>query len=101
MSVVRVLDHGQITIPKKLREALDIKKGDLADVELDGDRVVITPRRLVQQKAHRELLFLLEQVHRQNPDASEEQVTQDVLQAIAELRKDEYAHAKKTSRCVR
>jgi AbrB family looped-hinge helix DNA binding protein len=103
MAVVRVLDHGQVTIPKAVREALDLKKGDLAEVELEGDRVVITPQRLVQKQTLQKLMALLDRVHEQNRDVSEEQVEQDVLHAIAELRADEYAHAptKKTARRAR
>ena len=37
MSVVRLLDHGQVTIPKRFREALGWKKGEVAEAELDGD----------------------------------------------------------------
>lgn len=101
MSVVRVLDHGQVTIPKPLREALGLKKGDLAEVELEGNRVVITPKRLIQKQAFQKLVALLDQVHQQNKGVSEEQVTRDVLEAIAELRADEYAQAKKTARRTR
>lgn len=86
MPVVRLLDHGQVTIPKRFREALGLKKGDMAEAELDGERIVITPKRLVRQKAWQELTSLLDQVHQQNPGVSEKQVTQDVLDAIAELR---------------
>lgn len=103
MPVVRVLDHGQVTIPKPLREALGLKKGDLAEVELEGDRVVITPKRLVQKQAFQQLVALLDQVHQQNQGVSEDEVTRDILNAIADLRADEYAHApaKKTTRRTR
>ncbi len=50
MPVRRVLEHGQITIPKKIRQLLGLKKGDLAEVGLQGDTIVITPKKLV---AHR------------------------------------------------
>lgn len=95
MPVVRILDHGQVTIPKPLREALGLKKGDLAEMELEGDRVVITPKRLVQKQAFQKLVVLLDHVHQHNQGVSEEQVTQDVLKAIADLRAEEDAQAKK------
>lgn len=95
MPVVRVLDHGQVTIPKPLRDALGIKKGDLAEVELEGERVVITPKRLIHKQAFQKLQALLEQVHQQNKGVREDEVTRDVLKAIAELRAEDYAHAKK------
>lgn len=101
MPVVRVLDHGQVTIPKPLREALGLKKGDLAEMELEGNCVVITPKRLVQKHAFQKLVALLDTVHQQNKGISEAQVTRDVLKAIAELRAEEYAQTKKTARRAR
>lgn len=55
MPVRRVLDHGQITIPKKIREVWGIKKGDLAEVELEGETIVITPKKLVEPHTLRRL----------------------------------------------
>ena len=96
MPIVRILQHGQVTIPKKFREALGLKKGDLAEAELEGGRIVITPKKLVRDKALQELMVLLDKVHMKNKGFSEEEVTQDVLKAIAELREEEYATQKKT-----
>lgn len=95
MPIVKILQHGQITIPKKFREILGLRKGDLAEAELDGDRIVITPKRLVKDKAWRELLEVMDRVHQKNRGLSEEEVTQDVLKAIAELREEEYAKQEK------
>jgi len=96
MPIVRILQHGQVTIPKKFREALGLKKGDLAEAELEGERIVITPKKLVRDKAFQELMALLDKVHKRNKGLGEEEVTQDVLKAIAELREEEYATQKKT-----
>ena len=51
MPVRRVLQHGQITIPKKIRQVLGLKKGDMAEVELEGETIVITPQKLVELSA--------------------------------------------------
>ena len=47
MPVRRVLEHGQITIPKMIRQVLGLKKGDMAEFELEGDIILITPKKLV------------------------------------------------------
>lgn len=39
---VKVTRKGQVTIPKSLREALGIREGDLVEVSLEGDRVVLS-----------------------------------------------------------
>ena len=95
MPVVRISEHGQVTIPKPFREVLGLQKGDLAEASLEGERIVITPKKFVKDKAWRELLEVMESVHQLNQGVSEEEVTQDVLQAIAELRAEEYAKEKK------
>ena len=94
MPVVKILQHGQVTIPKRFREVLGLKKGDLAEAELEEGRIVITPKRLVKDKAYRELLEAMDRVHQKNKGVSEEQVTQDVMKAIAELQEEEYAQQK-------
>jgi AbrB family looped-hinge helix DNA binding protein len=98
MPMVRLLDHGQVTIPKSLREALNLQKGDLAEAELDGERIVITPKKLVRREAWQQLASLLDEVHQQNPEASEQQVTRDVLAAIRQLRQAKYVRSTRTTR---
>ncbi len=95
MPIVRIMQHGQITIPKKFREILGLEKGDLAEAELEGGKIVITPKRLVKEKALRELLAVMDSVHQKNEGVSEEEVMQDVLKAVAELREEEYAKRNK------
>jgi AbrB family looped-hinge helix DNA binding protein len=94
MPIVRILEHGQVTIPKKFREALELEKGDLAEAELEGKRIVITPKKLVKEEALKKLISVMERVHEQNKGFSEEEVTEDVLKAITELREKEYAKQK-------
>jgi len=95
MPIVKVMQHGQITIPKKIRELLGLKEGDLADAELKGERIVITPKRLVEDKALQELRAVLSEVHAKNKGVSEEEVVKYATQAVAELRAEEYAKEKK------
>jgi AbrB family looped-hinge helix DNA binding protein len=94
MPIMRILEHGQVTIPKKFREALGLEKGDLAEAELDGKRIVITPKKLVKEEALKKLIAVMERVHEQNKGFSEEEGAQDVLKAIAELREKEYVKLK-------
>ncbi|NJE00799.1 AbrB/MazE/SpoVT family DNA-binding domain-containing protein [Thermococcus sp. JdF3] len=41
MSVTKVTRNYQITIPAEIRKALGIKEGELLEVWIDGDRIVI------------------------------------------------------------
>jgi AbrB family looped-hinge helix DNA binding protein len=40
----------QIAIPKKIHDQLRLAPGDYLEVELEGDRVVLTPKALVQKR---------------------------------------------------
>ena len=41
MQVVKILPKGQITLPKSIRNALDIKEGDTLVVERSGEEIVM------------------------------------------------------------
>lgn len=95
MSLVKISAHGQITIPKKLRDALDLKEGDVAEVEAHEGKLVVIPRRVIRNKAWEGLLVVMDKVHAQNPDVSEEEVVKEALKAVKELRAERHAAAEK------
>jgi len=41
----RITTKGQITVPKRVRDALEIEPGDELEFELGTDRAVVRPRR--------------------------------------------------------
>jgi len=41
MGFTRVTKKGQVTIPKKLRDRLNIREGDLVEVSIKGDCIII------------------------------------------------------------
>lgn len=43
--VVRVTRKFQMTIPKRVREALGIRVGNRLEVDVEGDRIVVRPLR--------------------------------------------------------
>ena len=49
MSVVRVIRHGQITLPKEFRDALGVKEGDILEAEMKGNQVVLKPKTLIDK----------------------------------------------------
>lgn len=62
------------------------------DARIEGDCVVITPRKLVTSEDWEKLLQVMNSVHKQNRGISEEEeVYQDVQRAVAELRQEDYA----------
>ena len=41
MTTVTVTRHAQITIPKKIRDALSISEGDTIDISLENEKIII------------------------------------------------------------
>jgi len=41
MSITKVTRNYQITIPAEIRKALGIKEGELLEVQIEGDRIVL------------------------------------------------------------
>ncbi len=68
--IVKVTRKGQVTIPKKFRDILNIKEGDSLYVRLEGDKVVLTkpgipePGEPVGEKEYEKLIELLEEERR-------------------------------------
>ena len=51
MPLVKVLRHGQVTLPKEFREILGVIEGDLMEAELDGSRILLKPKVVVDREA--------------------------------------------------
>ena len=87
MSYVRVLRGGQITMPKELRESLEIKEGDILEVELENRKVVLKPKVLVDKdQAWARMNQITKKVSRQHRKISEKEAEEDVLEAIKATR---------------
>lgn len=101
MSLVKALRHGQVTIPKKFREALNIKEGDVLEAELEGKKIVLTPKVLLdkKQRAWEKLSKLLDEVHEEIRQAgiTPEEAERDALEMVRRTREKEYAKAKPPS----
>jgi len=50
MAVVKILRHGQITLPKEIRKILGVEEGDLLEVGLEDARVFLQPKVLVDKE---------------------------------------------------
>jgi AbrB family looped-hinge helix DNA binding protein len=50
MPVVKILRHGQITLPKEIRKILGVEEGDLLELGLENARVFLRPKVLVDKE---------------------------------------------------
>lgn len=51
MSLVRVQDKGQVTIPTRLRAQAGIARGDLVDARFSRGKIILTPKSVVDRSA--------------------------------------------------
>lgn len=49
-SAVKIGVSRQVVIPKKIHDELGLAPGDYLEVELQGDRVILTPKALVEKR---------------------------------------------------
>jgi len=50
MAVVKILRHGQITLPKEIRKILGVEEGDLLELGLEDAKVFLQPKVLVDRE---------------------------------------------------
>ncbi len=50
MPVVKILRHGQITLPKEIRKILGVEEGDLLELGLEKARVFLQSKVLVDKQ---------------------------------------------------
>jgi len=50
MIVVKILRHGQITLPKEIRKILGVEEGDLLELGLEDAKVFLQPKVLVDRE---------------------------------------------------
>jgi AbrB family looped-hinge helix DNA binding protein len=87
MSFVKVLRGGQITMPKELREVLEIKEGDILEVQMEKNKVVLKPKVLVDKnQAWERLNQVTAKVGKRHGKISEKEVENDALDAIKTVR---------------
>ncbi len=49
-AVVKIGVSRQVAIPKKLHDKLGLAPGDYLQVELEGDRLILTPKALIEKR---------------------------------------------------
>jgi len=88
MSLVKVIRNGQITLPKKLRESLGIREGDLLEVKPAKSGLIIMPIVVVDREEARERFFgMVDQIRSRGRGADAGEVSREVDEATKSARK--------------
>jgi len=87
MPIVKIGRSRQVTIPKKLFEALGLEEGDYVEVDRQGDKLILVPKVLLDRdKAKAELFKLVDRIRERNKALRPEEVEEQVAKVIAEVR---------------
>lgn len=49
MSLTKVTRNGQVTIPAEMRRKIGIDEGDLVELEVVGDHLILVPKKLIDK----------------------------------------------------
>jgi AbrB family looped-hinge helix DNA binding protein len=91
MSLVKVKEKYQVTIPSAIRDRLSLKVGDMLEIGLENDQIVLKPKIIVDKsEAWKKLFEVMDRVHSKNKQFDPNEVEQDVLMAIRESREKKH-----------
>jgi len=89
MALVKVKGRFQITIPASIRRKLGLKVGDYLELEESEGSIVLRPVAVIDKRKREALERLervLERVRQRLEDIPEEEVEEDVLEALRAVR---------------
>jgi len=101
MPLVKIKDKYQVTLPAEIRERLALKVGDVLEVALQDEDIVLKPKILIDKNsAWERLMTVLKKVHEQNKGIDPVQVERDVMEAIQKRRhrQSKKSYAKRRAR---
>jgi len=97
LPLVKVKEKFQVTIPTELREALHLTVGDVLEATIDQDKIVLTPKAVVDRTAAWDrVIAVLDRVHAQLPPSNKDPKEEEeaIAQMMKEYRKE---HAQRRS----
>lgn len=87
MPVVKIGRSRQVTIPKKLFEALALEEGSYMEIERQGNKLILVPKVLLDRdKVKTELFKLVDRIRERNKALRPEEVEAQVAKVIEEVR---------------
>jgi len=90
MPWAKVLRSGQVTFPKEVREALNLKEGDIVDFLIKDSEVTIRPKVMVD-KEKAKVWKMFDEMHNKMKGEDPEKVEKLIEEAIREVRKGKIA----------
>jgi len=95
MPLVKVIRHGQITLPKEIRKALGIEEGDLLEVLLRESEMTVRPKVVVDKEAARDRFFeMVDTMRTVMKDQDPQVIEHEIEEAIQAVRRSKRAAGK-------
>jgi AbrB family looped-hinge helix DNA binding protein len=91
LSLVKVKEKFQVTLPTAVREALHLAVGDLLEATIERDTIVLKPKVVVdREQAREQLLKVMERVHAKQPPSttSPQEEEEEIVREIKAFRKE-------------
>jgi AbrB family looped-hinge helix DNA binding protein len=96
MPLVKVIRHGQITLPKGIRDALGIREGDLLEVKLGKAEMTIKAKAVVDKEQAKDKFFqMVDEIRASVKDVDPEVIDREIEKAIRAVRKSKSKATKK------
>jgi AbrB family looped-hinge helix DNA binding protein len=91
MTLVRLRERAQITLPQELRDALKVKQGDYLEAEVVEGKLILKPVAVIaRETARQELLDMLSGPSRwkgPGPEPSDDELMEEIVGGIEEDRR--------------
>ncbi|OHB18753.1 MAG: hypothetical protein A2666_02365 [Parcubacteria group bacterium RIFCSPHIGHO2_01_FULL_47_10b] len=82
-SLIKLIRHGQVTLPAKFRDALQLKEGDYLEAVMQGSGIMLKPTMIMgRNQAIKGLHQLLDEVQSHNTEFTQVEVARDVQAAV-------------------
>lgn len=99
MPLVKVIRHGQITLPKEVRIALGIEEGDLLEVKLEKDGITVKPKVVVDKApAQDKLLRSIKKLQSKAIRVDQNELDAALQEATVAAKKKELKNTKASAR---
>lgn len=99
MPLVKVIRHGQITLPKEVRVALGIEEGDLLEVKLTKNGMTVKPKIAVDKElAQEKLLGSIKKLQSKAKKVDQDELDAALQEATVAARQKELRKTKVSTR---
>lgn len=94
MPLVKVKEKYQVTIPSTIRKKLPLKVGDILEVSLKHNEIVLKPQVVLDRAEALEKLFTVLSQGRTPQRIPDKEVIEDALETIREIRRLKHAKSR-------